>query len=137
MEQPLKATFHNIDTRTREERYAARDRDLFEKSMLKARREQFFQYRDPGGITSPEPGAPMYAPPEDRFQRDFAAEMRKSKELKLQKMEVGTLCNRTVPLQGTQEDSRGGQCILLAGPMTQQMKPTALSLKQVSVCYSR
>jgi hypothetical protein len=97
MEQPLKAAFHNIDTRSREERYAARDRDLFEKSMLKARREQFYQYRDPGGITSPEPGAPTYAPPEDRFQRDFAAEMRKSKELKLQKMEVRDLGSHSGP----------------------------------------
>lgn len=82
------SSFHNTEPRTREERLAAQNRDLLEKSMLRGRRGNYHEYQEPGNPLVPEASSPMYSAESNRFQRDVAGEIRQQKLTNYHKQQV-------------------------------------------------
>ncbi|KAG2435892.1 hypothetical protein HXX76_007087 [Chlamydomonas incerta] len=82
--------FRNVDPMSRQERAAARDKDLLEKARLQARNrggplsqpENFA-----GNPVVPARNAPAFCDEYDRFNRDVAGEMNAKKQQNLQKKE--------------------------------------------------
>lgn len=84
--------FRNVEPLSRQERAAARDKDLLEKSRLQAR-NRGGPLKQPenvvGNPVMPARNAPAFCDEYDRFNRDVAGEMNAKKQQNLQKKEVG------------------------------------------------
>ncbi|KAG2433125.1 hypothetical protein HYH02_012827 [Chlamydomonas schloesseri] len=82
--------FRNVEPQTREERAAARDKDLLEKSRLQAR-SRVGPLKEPqnfmGSPVVPARNAPAFCDEYDRFNRDVAGELNAKKQQNLQKKE--------------------------------------------------
>lgn len=102
----MSLAFHNAEPRTREERVAAANKDMVEKSMLKNRRGNYHKYAEPGNPLVPDPSSPLYAAEQNRFNRDVAGEIREETLQATERQQVGkrgrcnymvTCCPREVP----------------------------------------
>ncbi|PNW71831.1 hypothetical protein CHLRE_16g690100v5 [Chlamydomonas reinhardtii] len=82
--------FRNVEPLSRQERAAARDKDLLEKSRLQAR-NRGGPLKQPenvvGNPVMPARNAPAFCDEYDRFNRDVAGEMNAKKQQNLQKKE--------------------------------------------------
>lgn len=84
------SSFHNTQPRTREERLAARDKELLEKGRLKNRYSH--GQTAAGGMGSPvvpESSSPMFEP--NCFQRDVAGLIKQQKQQAISKQQVCTI----------------------------------------------
>jgi hypothetical protein len=82
--------FRNVEPRTREERFAARDKDKLEKARINARSKGRHQELEPddGNVLSAAKGTALYLDEAERFKRDAAAEEQQRKQQSIQRKQV-------------------------------------------------
>ncbi len=78
-------TFNNIESRTREERAALKDKEKIEDYRLKQRIGGYHKYVDNAQVSQPDPVSSHYLSEAERFDKDFATHDKKVREVEYQK----------------------------------------------------
>ena len=99
MQAISQARFHNIKPRTREERQGMRDRESLEKARLRDRRGGYHHFSPFPGISNNEISSSYFISEADRFNKDFAAEEKRRREIETQRKQEAIHIHREQILQ--------------------------------------